>query len=280
MKIVNVVGVLGAVSLLTLVGTGNAAAAPLSVVTLEGSYDSTALEGDFGTEEDSYTGISASARWSLPIGERFSVQLDLNHTGNDVDNSDENNYGGWLSYAAHFSARSDAWLFGAFVGAGEIDLGSNGDAELTFAGLEGQFYLGNHTLYFQGGSVDDGEDIALTSGDFARAAWRLFLTKDTRTMLQWATTRGTLDGSDAEGTVFGLEIEHKPPSWPVSLFASYERGDYEQPDEGDTAEETVWRVGVRVNFGATTLQENDRRGATLDTHFIGHMVGQLGGPIE
>ena len=53
-------------------------------------------------------------------------------------------------------------------------------------------------------------------------------------------------------------------SYPIYGTLAYRGAYYDATTENDHATEHVFKAGIKVLFGAATLQQNDRYGATLD----------------
>lgn len=54
-------------------------------------------------------------------------------------------------------------------------------------------------------------------------------------------------------------------SLPIYGIIAYQGGEYDATSEGDKAEDHRVMFGLRFVFGAESLRENDRRGATRST---------------
>ena len=53
-------------------------------------------------------------------------------------------------------------------------------------------------------------------------------------------------------------------SYPVYGTLGYRGANYDATTENDHATEHVFKAGIKILFGANTLKQNDRYGATLD----------------
>lgn len=254
-----------------------------------------------GTEATFWS--ATSGKLSLPLGENLSIQSDVDVEYNDQAFDSGTNAAG-LRYAfqgaTHLSWRNpEQGLFGAFGGAGGThyaysfnDLAYN----YRFMGGEAQFYMDNITFYAQGGYVDvAGTGPAfgqrLDDGIFARGVMRWFLEPDTR--LQFEGTYAALDRNGGGGQGPG------PRDLDVLSWAARYDTRFALPIVGDSAVFLGYRgtlrencfqfgggsdltdhtimVGLNYQFGATSMLDNDRRGATLDTPDFGNML-TCGGP--
>ena len=222
------------------------------------------------------------ALFNIPIGDQFSAQLDLSGDGDftNASNSTTDDYAGQILGGGHLSYRDpNAFLLGGFAGIGEAFLHEPGvvsDKHETgwMVGGEGQYYLGNTTFYGQAGYFDtDGNDPeTLVDAWFARGVIRHFFTPNS--MLSGEFTYG--QGTNTEGTpddiaFAGWEVLYKQQidSTHFAWFVSYD-GHYVEVDKNPTSTEDehlyehAFKVGLSFKFGADTLLEQDRYGATLD----------------
>jgi hypothetical protein len=203
---------------------------------------------------------------------------------------------------AHLSYRQpQQYLFGVFGALG--GLGSNNnccDGNPGFIhgtiGLEGQYYLGNLTLYGQGGfqgvlsSVEangNGANDGHFNAWFLRGVARYFVNDNLKLEGQGFYARGKANSEDFfpsvlfNGERFSVQqwawafgVEKKFDASPFSVFGRYE-GAWTRYDAsfdrgyGGTAAiakttEHILKVGFRVYLNESTLKYNDRMGTTLD----------------
>lgn len=221
--------------------------------------------------------FSGSGRFSIPFGMNFSLQLDGEVEWYLTD--DDEDAQGVALVGAHASVRDpNLGLLGIF---GAVGQGVNEDSEEVDMGVlvggEVQAYLGDFTLYGQGGYADfevdddspDGE--GFTDGWFVRGVGRWFTTFITRDMMveaevSYGETDSFIDGDD-RGEFWNWGVKGKMSisrSMPIYGVLAYRGGDYDATTEGDDGDEHVVLVGVSLLFGPATLKQNDRLGATLD----------------
>lgn len=251
-----------------------------------GNY--TELGKDFGTEDDKFWAGGAGIYWSIPLGDMVSLQLDgKSEITENEGGDDENDYEYSIVGAGHLSYRDpQSYLLGIFGGVANSAAGDNGDTTGYFIGGEGQLYIDRATFYVQGGYFDgeknDLDDSILTDTYFVRGQLRYYLTDNFRGTLEGAYAVGRVDEEDDTDIYdWGVELEYRFDESPISLFASYEGTDMDQtPGESDKLSEDVYTVGLRLDFGASTVFDRDRLGAGLDTPRFGRWQGEAGGPLE
>jgi hypothetical protein len=251
---------------------------------LNGGYRWVDLGEEFTEGGQDAALIDGAARISIPFGGAFSLQLDAEGEYNFTDNGEgtgptsDNSQGFWLA-GAHASWRDpNTGLLGIFGAAGQgYNTGCcNGGGEEKvgyMVGGEGQIYLGNLTLYAQGGYANFEQDTQGTEAEgfvdgwFARGVGRWFVGADTliEGEVSYAQTDTYIDGDDS-GEFWGWGIKAKT-RLAGSLYGvvGYRGGYYETTDSGgETLVETVIYGGLSVAFGPNSLADNNLYGATLD----------------
>ncbi|WP_146215568.1 hypothetical protein [Hoeflea marina] len=215
-----------------------------------------------GDSDDSMLAYGGSARANCTFHQNWNVQGDL--FGDRVEDGDDSvsMYGA----AGHLFWRDpSSFAVGIFATVSRASqLGTDFD-QYTF-GPEFQAYLGNVTLY---GQAEYGQ---LTIGDLpldfdvwsVRGVVRYFAKENLRFDAELAYR-------DREGTLFpfpntftaALQANYRFDDTPYTIFGRYQ---YDQAEtefyEIDTHKLSA---GLRVSFGAKTLLEEDRYGATMDT---------------
>ena len=181
---------------------------------------------------------------------------------------------GAIGQYTHQTTRLDESVFG-------LDI----DGDNYFAGLEGQYFLNNVTLYAQAayhsktlgieGEAIDGDGFTLAGQA------RYFVMPD------WSVTaKGSYDTVDYDVPVssatlkesnwsVGLRSDYRFAATPVSIFGelTYGENTFKVTGIGSasiTEKDTRAMVGIQYNLGTRTLQERDRAGGSLDpfdTHF-------------
>lgn len=172
--------------------------------------------------------------------------------------------------AVHLFFRNDQYLLGAFVQGGKSKYYYD-DAYILeetrgYAGLEGQVFVDNLTLYgrIAGSNIDmDGEDDSWT-GWLADAELRYFITDNFRIDVHAGTEVQNTDlkSGDIDTVKVGIGGEYKLEDSPISFFG---RLDYVSTQTEIDIDQTAVRilVGAKFNFGDETLKSRDRTGASL-----------------
>lgn len=218
---------------------------------------------------------------NIPLGDMLSAQLDgqaeLYDRGGDEDDAQSASMIG-----GHLSLRDPGMgLVGLFAGAGlgtSLDSSGGGEGLGFLAGAEAQAYLGNFTLYGQVGYgnfvVDDDSpnDEGFTDGWFAGAEARYFIHEDfmLNASVAYGETGSYEDGDD-NGRIWNWGAGAKlrlSDSMPIYGTLDYRGGYYDSYQSDDAVEEHAVLVGLAFAFGAPSLMENDRRGATLSTPML------------
>ena len=248
------------------------------------------LGGDFGSEDDEFLSGGGAFRWSMPVGDAMSLQLDAAGEITENSGSNEADYENSIGGALHLSYRDpSSHLFGIFGGVLNSGVGDNGSVDGYFIGGEGQYYADMNTFYVQAGYLDgktsnDDTDDDGVLGDawFARGVWRHYFSEVTRLSLEGSYANGQVDEEpDTDVIGWGAELETAPADWPMSVYLGYEGSYYDQePGESDTLDEHMIKIGARFDFGAGSVFERDRLGAGLDTPRFGRWLGIAGGPLE
>jgi hypothetical protein len=221
--------------------------------------------------------LSSVSAYNIPIWRSVSVQLDLAseyyyRMNEHTDAKSSNVLGMHLSYRD-----PNRGLLGLFAANAWSDVktghGNSGNYDMAMFGAEAQLYRGNWTLYGQAGFAnntkgDPGE--GFNSGWFVRGVARYFFRPDTKleAEVSYAEASPYIDGDDkGKFTAWGVSIDHKLfdfRSYPIYGTLAYRGAYYDATTEEDHATEHVFKAGIKILFGAATLQQNDRHGATLD----------------
>lgn len=159
------------------------------------------------------------------------------------------------SIQVHLTRKFQDIRVGAFVGLASEDV--------TTVGLEAQKYTGPLTVSgaLAVSSMDEADVISL-NGDVA-----YFVQDDLR--LNVGAGVGNLDtlGGNTRYYSMGAGAEYRIPATSLSVYGAYDRSTV---DDFDLDVDT-FSIGLRFNFGASTLRERNERGADL-----GRIVGGLG----
>jgi hypothetical protein len=250
--------------------------APIPGIVASGVFDVSVGYRDIDSTDE---GSGSSTEWavrgraSIPIWSTVSFQLD---GGSDfyssLNASDDPTKA--LAVGAHLSYRlPSTGLIGVFAGHGRSPINDGDDYyTLNMFGLEGQLYRDNWTFYAQGGWADkvkgdSGE--GYTNGWFVRGVTRYFFTPDTKieAELSYGEAGPYIDGDDdGKFVAWGASFQRKlfdMPNLPIYWDVSYRGANYDATTEDDDLTEHVFKVGLSVLFGTTSLLHNDRAGATF-----------------
>ena len=250
-----------------------------------GIHDGTIDEFEPNLNEGTEFTIAGHGHVSIPLDESFSGQLDGQGEFYDRSTADTFDPEGAFVVGGHLSWRDpEAGLLGIFAGAGmgyaPSDGGDDAGDEIgVLAGVEGQFYLDNVTLYAQAGwgdiIMDSDPHEGFDNGWFARGVVRYFFSENF--LLQGEIAYGWVDeytdGNEA-GDIWNWGVLGKiglSDSMPIYGTVEYRGGHYREHGGGDEAKsvyENALLIGLDFAFGAPSLFDNDRRGATLDTPML------------
>jgi len=262
---------------------------------------------DDGVTDDTLFTNGGEGLLSLPLGDNLSIQSDVKYeyNSNALESPSENNvFGPRYAFqgAAHLSWRDpSSLLLGVFGGVG----GSSSSIfrqDVRFVGGEAQAYLGDVTLYVQGGYVDFDNLQATTNavlpsglllpdeGLFARGVLRWFLTTDSRLQIEGTYVSLDLDNSLFGGITPGEDVDifsvgarydftmaGLPMIGDTPLYVAY-RGTFRDNCNftgGDGVDDHTFMVGTRYSFSGDMLTV-DRQGATLDTPDFDNSCRALG----
>jgi hypothetical protein len=237
--------------------------------------------------------VQGRASFAVPVMARYGLQIDAQLERAQYGASQYFiGYGSFVKNTADIAGHlywrnSNRGLFGVLAQGTitETNLGIFSDRRY-FLGVEGQYFLGNLTLYGQvayqnfsfgfpvyySGNGIEGGGFNLVGQ--ARYFWKpntMFVAK--AAYEQVATTnleRLCNCGSYAEikhsAWMVGGRVEHRLGNSPFSMFvdAEYRVGTFNWFGYKENEKDTRLIVGVKYNFGTKTLFERDRSGASLD----------------
>lgn len=229
--------------------------------------------------------LEGSGAVNIPMGDSFSLQMDMEMGSNDRYYATDGPLGRQM-YTLHASARnSESWLFGAFGGVGRGISGDEDQANFnkfgSFGGLEAQKYMGNLTLYGQAYYSDFRLDNSSPGpeqvrGVIGEVAARYFLEAGTMVELVagYGESERYIDGNDrAEMKLMGAKVKHPMSDKnPVYLTAQWRKMQVNSTSEGENSDDNAVMVGLEFLFGAESLKQNDRSGATLRTPVVAPMA--------
>ncbi len=198
-----------------------------------------------------------------------------------------------------WSVQGDAWRTTAYVppGAPFSDQGISGHLTLRAMGGalqigafgswgSGGFNSGNFTtfggeaavnvnrwrLYLQAGVANGTSGDAKTAGErdtYVTLSANYFLTRNLFVSANVGTDKWTQNNGDASTeTTWGAKLEFKPETSPLSFFAAYEgfhfNSTYGASADYDRGSDHIFLVGIRLPFGAGSLQDLQRNVGLAD----------------
>jgi hypothetical protein len=175
-----------------------------------------------------------------------SISFEIDAAISDSDDTDAA-YG----VTGHLFTRNSDYLFGGFVGVASSD-----DSTAWTAGVEANKYFSNVTL--AGAIAYASDDDADVDGYGVTGQARYFVQDNFRldATVGWASLDG--GGADDDALSLGVGGEYQFAAAPISIRAGYARVSFDEADiDADT-----FTIGVRYNFGGTTLFDRDRSGAS------------------
>jgi hypothetical protein len=146
----------------------------------------------------------------------------------------------------HVFFRNDRFAAGAFV--------SGADEGLYAWGGEGAVYLDRVTLSAQVGQLRDESKGGFGElGTAAGVSGKVFITDNISVGADYANFNPK--GSGGSLDVWGVNGEVRFANTPVSAFLAYQKN--------DDFDVSAWTIGGRWHFGAGSLKEQDRKGASM-----------------
>jgi hypothetical protein len=231
------------------------------------------LKVDSGFDDTNIWSAGGAGRVNVKLDERWNVQGDLFADRIWNDDGHIMGYGG----AAHaFWRDPNAYAFGVFATAQTADI-EFADVRTFTVGPEAQVYLDNWTLYGQAwyGQVDIDEAPVRPDIWGARGVVRYYVTPDLRFDGELAFQRRSVDEVDFDVDTFAAAIQasYRFSDTPFSVFGRYQ---YENISNGPfDVDLHKFVIGLRATFGAPTLQDEDRNGATMDTFRSNYVMPAL-----
>lgn len=226
----------------TLIAAASAAVLALTAVSAQaqvvGHVDG-AYSNSNDVDSDSW---SLGGGFVLPAGP-LNVELDAVGATTKTDG-----FGSEKSFAAaaHVFHRNDQFAIGAFVAAA--------DEGFYAWGGEGAYYLDRVTLSGQIAQArDESEGGFGVLGTGVGVGAKFFATDNVAIGANYMNANPKGPGGSVD--VWSINGEYKFDASPISLFAAYDRVDDIDVD--------AWTIGARWHFGAQTLKEQDRKGASF-----------------
>jgi len=223
----------------------------------------------FSTDDDEERIRESGYRLSGWLGMQFGdwrVFGDVNRFRRDIDDEDFDSYApeGADSIGLHFGRTFGPAYAGAFLGKnrfqGEDADSTNGFLTGDLYGIEGQYDLGNVSLFGQYGRADmvgDGTDTAFT-GNFGRIGISATVDKFTLTAdFEKGRSPDVFEDSSGWGEyrAIGVAVDYKITDRLIASV-SYENMDITANDE-DNGTDEYYAIGLRIPFGASTGKRNN-----------------------
>lgn len=263
-----------------------------------GDYWNRSLYGESsGTDSDKVSGADFEVRGSfaLPIGGAVGAQFDGQFSRtyfkpNDCSDCDRLHTDGSTA-AVHLFVRSPEIGLIGLVGQRSTRTATRGrDATTWFVGGEGKLYMGRVTFTGQMayGTVESNNSDFRNNGPFATIKLRYFPRDNL--MVELRGSHGQLSSSPTETAGYdcpdycygektsmwglGAKAEFRLPGSRLSLFTQVDHRKLESKDfyidvpyfsnSGQKSTNLRAMVGIKFNFGASSLFSSDRSGAALD----------------
>jgi hypothetical protein len=232
-----------------------ASAAAVAVLAAAPAFAETAPTGYVGTSYSTadsdiagdMTDWNVDGAAAFNVSDKVGVQINADYSNMDFDGlGSADSWGG----SAHLFTRNDSYAVGGYVGMTALD-----GANEWNVGAEGMWFS-DATTFAASAGYGQIEDVDLSYWGYD-AEIRYFVNDNFR--LQGSLGFNRVDISGAQGNVWSLGLggEYQFDKAPVSVFAGYSRGRLEMTDLATN----TFTVGVRYNFGGTTLKSRERSGA-------------------
>jgi opacity protein-like surface antigen len=223
---------------------------------------------DFDGESESFWAAGGTGQINIPFADTWNVQGGLNLDAIGQDGDTLYGYGG----EAHLFWRDPAsYAFGGFGEIKSYDFSGGGMGEDDTwdwkIGPEAQVYFDRVTLYAQ--AYYGQFEIDLAPVDIEqwgiRGVVRYFAQDNLRFDAEAGFHRISIDEVDQEADTVSLALQamYRFTDTPISVFGRYQ---FDSTDFGGLdADFHKAIVGLRFSFGSSTLIDEDRNGATMDT---------------
>lgn len=228
-------------------------------------------------DDHDYPLLALRGAVSIPVAPALSIQVDGAGEAYILDPGTVDNQVGVALGGAHLSWRDPSrGLIGVFAGGGNGWTNRPfGITNAVWAGVEGQVYAGDNTLYAQAAYLSGdvpGTEETFTPAVLLRGVFRHFFPDDGRfeAELSFAGADDAIDGSD-DVRVYSWGARYDRPLMETDWygFVAY-RGTYvDTTTEGEHTTEHAVMVGIKRLFGVADQKQNDRLAATLDQPSLG-----------
>lgn len=233
-------------------------------------------------DEGDIWGFGGAARINVPFAERWNAQGDLVADAIDFDDTRVHGIGGVF----HLNWRNPAsYALGGFAEFKTYGISEATDQDIWDwkVGPEAQVYFANLTLYGQ--AYYGGLEAELLPYDVdlmgVRGVVRYFAQDDLRfdAELGFHRTSLSVGGFDADfdTVAVALQATYRFTDTPWAVFARYQYENVSFSEASDSLDLQKLSIGLRASFGSTTLLDQDRNGATMDTYRPNFVLPLIGG---
>ena len=217
-----------------------------------------------GDHEEWVWGLGGIGRVNVPFDERWNFQGDAMIDHNEMDGGSVTGLSGF----GHVYWRDpNSHAIGIVGGITELIVSADGgdteDAQLFSIGPEAQVYLDNITVYGQASytlAEADGNSMDIFN---LRGVGRYFFNPNLRLDGEVGFSWVDGDGDSVDIWSGATQLTYRLANSPVALFGRYNIDNLSSG--GDDLWVHTFMAGFRTTFGAKTLLEEDRYGATMDT---------------
>ncbi|MBZ9993130.1 hypothetical protein [Mesorhizobium sp. BH1-1-4] len=203
---------------------------------------------------------AAAARVNIPFANLWNLQGDLSYERIWQDSYNFNGRGA----ALHAYYRDATFAAGAFAIYKSTAYDGENEGHQYLIGPEAQVYLGNLTLYGQAWFGRFENDFAHEKQWGGRAVARYFIQKNLRVDGEFSF-EATDIGVPYDVLAASVEAMYCFEDTPWSIFGRYQFEHY-KIDSFDAGNGSKFVVGLHASFGSNSLFDEDRAGATMDTH--------------
>jgi hypothetical protein len=222
---------------------------------------------DAGFGDDSFFSYGGAARLNFPVNDRWNVQGEVTTDWISQGGDRLGSYGGVLH---GYWRNPSSYAFGAFAAYEAYSFSFGGpapDIRSWSVGPEAQVYFDNVTLYGQAyygqiSSAGMGNEITRWG---LRGVARYFFTPNLMASAELGYGKLDFSGDSLTTLTLAAQGNYRFDNSPVSLFGRYQFEHLSADGTSSTANVHKLVAGVRLSFGSTTLLEEDRYGATMDT---------------
>jgi hypothetical protein len=213
-----------------------------------------------------------SARAGTSIGSfRFQADIAYEKYVDPNDENDQANSG--LTFGGHLSYRTEQFLIGAFAASGRMDAEGRTESGGVY-GAEAQYFFPNTTVYVHVGHADiqEGTDSRF-DGWFGGGELRHFINDNF--MIHANVDYGYSDVYEdccvnQWGEIWNYGIGARfllSDTMPLYGTVDYRGGTYTANTEDDGDENAIL-FGLSYAFGSTSIKDNDRNGASLNSPML------------